>query len=39
MVVRSATKTNQDGRHEARVFALAMGLLFSIIFAMYAITF
>jgi hypothetical protein len=33
------TKTSQDGPHEARVFALAMGVLFSIIFALHAITF
>ena len=30
--------TNQDGRQVARVFALAMGVLFSIIFVLQAIT-
>jgi len=38
MVVYSTTKPSQDGRHEARVFALAMGVLFSIIFALHVIT-
>jgi hypothetical protein len=33
------TKTSQDGRHEARVFALTVGVLFSIIFALHAMTF
>jgi hypothetical protein len=33
------TEPNQDGRQAARVFALAMGILFSIIFVMNAITF
>jgi hypothetical protein len=34
-----ATEPSQDGRQAARVFALAMGILFSIIFVMNAITF
>jgi hypothetical protein len=33
MVVHNTIKTSQDGRHEARVFALAMGVLFGIICA------
>ena len=35
----SAAEPSRDGRHEARVFALAVGVLFSVIFALYAITF
>jgi hypothetical protein len=39
MVVYSTTKPGQDGRHEARVFALAMGALFCIIYVLHVITF
>jgi hypothetical protein len=37
MVVRTI-EPNQDGRQVARVFALAMGILFSIILVLHAIT-
>jgi len=37
MVVHT-NKPSQDGRQVARVFALAMGILFSIILVLHAIT-
>jgi hypothetical protein len=38
MVVQS-TRQDHDGRQTARVFALATGIFFSIIFVLHAITF
>jgi hypothetical protein len=32
-------RASQDGRQAARVFALAVGILFSIVFVLHAITF
>jgi hypothetical protein len=39
VTIYSAAEPRHDGRQEARVFALAIGVLFSFIFALYAMTF
>ena len=39
MVVQSTGRQDHDGRQAGRVFALASGILFSIIFVLHAITF
>jgi hypothetical protein len=39
MGVQITMRQDHDGRQAARVFALAWGILFSIIFVLHAITF